>query len=79
MQSAKINGKVINSNSGQPLGCASLTLIEKSILKVANQNGGFSFNKLGAGTYSIKCSYKGYETKIIVKDNDSQILVFLWV
>ncbi len=74
-QSAKINGKVINSNSGQPLGGASLTLIEKSILKVADQNGFFSFNKLEPGTYSIKCSYAGYEPKIIeeiiVKVNDN--------
>lgn len=74
-QTGKITGKVTNSNSGQPLGGASLTLIEKAVLKVADQNGVFSFSKLDAGAYSIKCSYAGYETKIIeeviVKDNDN--------
>ena len=64
-QSGKITGKVINTNTGQPLGGATLIIIEKSTVRVADLNGVFSFNKLGPGIYSIKCSYTGFEEKII--------------
>ncbi len=74
-QTGKITGKVISAGSGQPLAGASLTLIEKTKTKAADQNGVFSFSKLEAGTYSIKCTYTGYDAKIIeeiiVKDNDN--------
>ncbi|MFN0080910.1 MAG: TonB-dependent receptor domain-containing protein, partial [Ferruginibacter sp.] len=74
-QFGKITGKVISASSGQPLGGASLTLIEKTKTKAADQNGVFSFAKLEAGKYAIKCSYAGYDEKIIeeiiVKDNDN--------
>ncbi len=75
-QTGKITGKVISAGSGQPLAGASLTLIEKTKIKAADQNGVFSFSKLEAGTYSIKCTYAGYDAKIIeeiiVKDNDNK-------
>jgi TonB-dependent receptor len=74
-QAGKISGKVISAGSGQPLSGATLTLVEKARTKAADQNGAFSFNKLEAGTYSIKCTYVGYDAKIvdeiIVKDNDN--------
>ncbi len=74
-QNGKITGKVISSSSGQPLSGASVTLVEKTKTRAADQNGVFSFSKLEAGTYSIKCSYAGYDAKIIeevvVKDNDN--------
>jgi TonB dependent receptor/Carboxypeptidase regulatory-like domain/TonB-dependent Receptor Plug Domain len=74
-QTGKISGKVISASSGQPLSGASLTLIEKTKTKAADQNGVFSFSNLDAGTYSIKCSYAGYDAKIIeeiiVKANDN--------
>ena len=74
-QSGKITGKVINTNTGQPLGGATLIIIEKSTSRVADLNGVFSFNKLGPGIYSIKCSYTGFEEKIIeeilVKENEN--------
>lgn len=74
-QTGKITGKVINSASGQALSGASLILVEKSTLKVADQNGAFSFNKLTAGVYSVKCSYSGFNEKVIVeigvKDNEN--------
>lgn len=74
-QDGKITGKVISASSGQPLPGASVTLIEKTKTKAADQNGVCSFTKLEAGTYSIKCTYTGYEAKIIeeiiVKDNDN--------
>lgn len=74
-QTGKITGKVINSASGQPLASATLLLVEKSKTIVADQNGSFSFAKLSAGTYSIKCSYIGYVHKlveeIVVKEGDN--------
>jgi hypothetical protein len=49
-QNGKITGKVISTNSGQPLAGASITLIEKTKTKAADQNGVFSFAKLEAVT-----------------------------
>ena len=74
-QTGKITGKVINANSGQPLEGASLELADKNIVRVADQNGLFSFNKLAAGTYAVKCTYTGFQDKIIeeivVKENEN--------
>jgi len=74
-QTGKITGKVINAGSGQPLGGASILLINKTTEKAADQNGLFSFNKLEPGLYSIKCTYTGFQDKIIeeivVKDNEN--------
>jgi len=74
-QTGKITGKVISASSGQALGGASLIVIENNILKIADQSGSFSFNKLEAGIYSIKCSYTGFQEKIVieivVKDNEN--------
>jgi len=74
-QTGKITGKVISASSGQALGGASLIVIENNVLKIADQSGSFSFNKLEAGSYSIKCSYTGFQEKIVieivVKDNEN--------
>ena len=74
-QTGKITGKVINANTGQSLGGASLKLINKNISKAADLNGQFSFTKLEAGIYSISCTYTGFQEKIvdeiIVKDNEN--------
>ena len=73
-QTGKITGKVISSSSGQSLAGATLLLNEKSKIIAADQNGNFSFSKLDTGTYSIKCTFSGYEGKvieeIIVKRNE---------
>lgn len=73
-QTGRITGKVINAGSGQVLASATLILIEKPRTEIADQNGSFTFNKLAAGTYSIKCSYTGYNEKIVeeitVREND---------
>lgn len=78
-QTGKITGKVISSSSGQPLPNATVTLIEKSRMIVADQDGTFSFSKLEEGSYSIKCSYAGYNekivTEIIVKKDETTLPV----
>jgi outer membrane receptor protein involved in Fe transport len=74
-QTGKITGKVIDANTGQPLGGASVLLISSNDTKAADQNGVFSFNKLVAGTYSIRCTYSGFQDKIVeeivVKENEN--------
>lgn len=71
----KISGKVINAASGQPLEGASLTLATTGNIVAADQNGLFSFNKIPPGTYTIRCSYTGFQEKIIeeiiVKANEN--------
>ncbi len=74
-QTGKIVGRVISASTGRTLGGATLLLIEKSISKAADQNGVFDFSKIEPGTYSINCSYAGYQSKIIeeviVKPNEN--------
>ncbi len=77
-QTGKISGNVIDAGSGRSLDGATVTLIEKSKSIAADQNGNFSFSKLAAGTYSIKCSFTGHVEKIvseiIVKENDNTVI-----
>jgi TonB-dependent receptor len=77
-QTGKISGKVINAGSGQALTNATLILVDKSKSVTTDQNGNFSFSRLEAGTYSVKCSYAGHGEKIvediIVKNNDNTVL-----
>jgi TonB-dependent receptor len=77
-QSGKISGKIINASSGRALDGATVTLTEKSKSIKADQNGEFAFNKLEAGTYSIKFSYVGHIEKIVdeivVKNNDNTFI-----
>ena len=74
-QTGKITGNVIDAGSGRSLDGATVVLIEKSKTIAADQNGNFSFFKLAAGSYSIKCSFSGHIEKIvseiIVKENDN--------
>ncbi len=77
-QSGKISGKIVNAGSGQGLVGATLTLIETSKTISADQNGDFTFSKLTAGTYSIKCSYTNHIEKVIdqiVVINDESTLI----
>ncbi len=64
-QTGQITGKIIGAGSGLSLGGASVTLLEKSRSIAADQNGEFKFSNLEAGTYSLRCSYVGYNEKIV--------------
>ncbi|MFM2387765.1 MAG: hypothetical protein RL660_2522 [Bacteroidota bacterium] len=74
-QTGIITGKVLDGKTGLPLGGDSIVLIETSATVVSDQNGVFVFRKLPAGNYSVKCSHKGYQEKIVtdiaVKDNEN--------
>jgi hypothetical protein len=68
-QKGMITGKAVDAQTGLPLEGSTIFLIEKSIGKRADQNGVFVFDKLQAGTYSVKCSYMGYVEKIVTDIN----------
>ena len=68
-QKGIITGKVVDGQTGLPLGGGSIFLIEKSITVVSDQNGVFMFDKLQAGNYSLKCRYLGYVEKIVTDIN----------
>jgi len=75
-QKAIITGKVVHSQTGLPLSGDTITLIEKNIYTISDQNGVFTFDKLQAGNYSVKCKRKGYVEKIVtditVGENESK-------
>jgi hypothetical protein len=75
-QKAIITGKVVHSQTGLPLSGDTITLIEKNISTISDQNGVFTFDKLQAGNYSVKCKRKGYVEKIVtditVGENESK-------
>ncbi len=77
-QTGKITCKVLSATSGQPLENATLILVEQTKTVIADQNGSFTFSKLAAGTYSIKCSYTKHTEKtieeIIVKNNETTVV-----
>ena len=77
-QTGKITGRVINASSSNALEGATVVLIEKSKTDKADQNGNFTFSKLEAGTYSIRCSYAGHDTKtvdeIVVKNGENTVI-----
>lgn len=64
-----ITGRVVDNQTGLPLGGGSIILIEKPVSAVADQNGVFTFTKLQAGNYSVKCSHIGYGEKIVTDIN----------
>jgi outer membrane receptor protein involved in Fe transport len=75
-QKGIITGKVVHSQTGLPLSGDTITLIEKNIFTISDQNGVFTFGKLQAGNYSLKCKRKGYVEKIVtdisVGENESK-------
>jgi hypothetical protein len=64
-QKAIITGKILDDQTGIALSGDSIVLIEKSITAKTDQNGIFTFSKLPAGNYSLKCKRKGYVEKIV--------------
>ena len=68
-QKGIITGKILDDKTGLPLSGGSISLIEKSMSVVADQNGFFTFDKLQAGNYSVKCSHVGYVEKIVTDIN----------
>lgn len=59
-----IQGVVIEANSGNPLGFATVFIPAIQAGKQTHEDGTFTIRNLRAGTYSIRASYVGYETVI---------------
>jgi hypothetical protein len=66
----EIRGKVVDGSSQQPVSFASIALYsiaDSSLVTgvISNDNGEFQIGSIPYGTYNIKVSYLGYETKTI--------------
>jgi iron complex outermembrane receptor protein len=58
-----VSGKVTDQQSGEVLPGATISLENTQVNTVTNIKGAYLFNKLKAGTYTIKVSYNGYKTE----------------
>lgn len=70
---AKVSGKVLD-DSGLTVPGANVTLKETGKSTVTDENGGYSFSNIEAGTYTIiatSVGYKTFEKKIAVKEGES--------
>ena len=60
-EDGKINGTVLDSDSGQPLAGANVTLAGSNVGASTDSNGNFSIEADGSGEYKLIFSYIGYE------------------
>lgn len=65
-QSGMINGKITDAEEGNnPLLFAKVTIKETGAKVMTDANGTFKFENVKNGTYTLVCSFTGYETKEI--------------
>ena len=62
-QSVSVKGSVLNS--GQPIPFAHLTLVDRNLGVIADENGGFIFSSLEKGNIQLRISAIGYKTKTV--------------
>jgi len=62
-QSGRINGKVIDSKTGELLIGASISILPGGGGVISDQKGEFSFLNLKPGVYTLNCTYIGYNKK----------------
>ena len=60
-----IQGTVVDAQSGEPLGWATVEIVEEHHRISADAQGGFRFAGLNPGTYSVRVGYVGYESRLI--------------
>jgi len=60
-----IQGTVVSAPSGEPLGWATVEIVEEHHRISADAQGGFRFAGLNPGTYSVRVGYVGYESRLI--------------
>jgi hypothetical protein len=61
-QTASLNGFVKDATSGETLLLANVVLRDTDYGAATNNSGYFAFNGLPAGTYTVVCTYIGYQT-----------------
>lgn len=77
-QNLTIKGKVIDSETLQPLLSANLVIADKNIGTAADENGGFILTGNFNEEDILQVSYVGYTSqKILLKDNDLQNLIVM--
>lgn len=59
-----IQGKVIDTEGGTPLGGARVVIQGSEKGQISDAFGGFSFEGLAEGAYQVEVSYLGYETQV---------------
>lgn len=73
-QTGRITGKVVNSNTGEALVGATITLTSPPKKAVSDQAGQYSIGGLSAGTYTFTCTFVGFNSKevseIVVKNGE---------
>jgi hypothetical protein len=62
-QTGRINGKVIDSKTGELLIGASISILPGGGGVISDQKGEFSFLNLKPGVYTLNCTYIGYNKK----------------
>lgn len=79
-QNGTINGKITDAEEGNsPLLFAKVTIKETGAKVMTDENGTFKFDNITNGTYTLVCSFSGYETKEIrtevnTKNNSAIVL-----
>ncbi|NIT59493.1 MAG: PEGA domain-containing protein, partial [Aliifodinibius sp.] len=69
-----VNGKVIDSSTGEPLPAAHIIIEGTKIGDVTDKNGAYSIENIPPGNYVLKASFIGYRTataKITLSVNES--------
>lgn len=72
-QNGTINGKITDAEeSNSPLLFAKVTIKETGAKVMTDENGTFSFENVKDGTYTLVCSFTGYESKEIITEVNSK-------
>ena len=59
-----ISGRVTDAKTGQELIGAHVVIKESGKATISNESGGYLFERIGKGSWSIQFSYLGYKTEI---------------
>lgn len=66
-ETGNIKGKITDAKTGEPLVGANVVILTHSWGAATDTKGEFEINNIPTGTYSVKVSYVGYESKTIEK------------
>jgi len=67
-----VSGKVTDGLSGLPLPGATISILNSTSITGSDASGNYHFNDLGAGNYTLKVTYVGYQTiskNVVLKGN----------
>lgn len=72
-QSGAINGKITDAEEGNnPLLFAKVTIKETGAKVMTDEHGVFKFENIKDGTYTLVCSFTGYDTKEVKTEISSK-------